>query len=404
MNWQERAENAEESLRSLASYVGAGGYNADTVDAEVFEQKIRWGIRQFMDRLEKAEAELARLAKQEPVAFWWIGEGGENHGGPYRGMASEFSIDNARNSGCSPQYLYAAPPAVAAGLPAIGPYRDFIPAPAAITSTSVQPDDDTRRNDEAFAYYCANRAVLNGASGELKKPAVAAPSVPEEWREVMTELADDLAIEIDQSYPPERRAYPSEQRRYEREMAIVNRARALLQSSQAAPAELAAPSPDDIHQLAYELGGTDSGEYHLEPEALDKIIAAVLEMAAAPVPANQPLCGVLAVPANLVDTLAGIALKCTDCYTTDAIDALLQSSQAALAVPNLVESHQIKAPDCRTCANRGRVNGLSQESYCDSCVYQGRDWRQNHFVDVSKMVDAVKRRCEACAILPCSCK
>ena len=61
-------------------------------------------------------------------------------------------------------------------------------------------------------------------------------------------------------------------------------------------------------------------------------------------------------------------------------------------------------PDCRTCANRGRVNGLSQESYCDSCVYQGRDWRQNHFVDASKMVDAVKRRCEACAILPCSCK
>jgi hypothetical protein len=56
------------------------------------------------------------------------------------------------------------------------------------------------------------------------------------------------------------------------------------------------------------------------------------------------------------------------------------------------------APDCRTCANRGQVNGLSQESYCDSCIYQGRDWRQNHFVD------AVKRRCEACAILPCSCK
>jgi len=146
-------------------------------------------ISELLERAEKAEAELARMAKQEPVAFWWIGEGGENHGGPYRGMASEFSIDNARNSGCSPQYLYAAPPAVAAGLPAIGPYRDFIPA-----------------------------------------PAVAAPSVPEEWREVMTELADDLAIEIDQSYPPERRAYPSEQRRYEGEMAIVNRARALLQS------------------------------------------------------------------------------------------------------------------------------------------------------------------------------
>ena len=173
MNWQERAENAEESLRSLASYVGAGGYNADTVDAEVFEQKIRWGIRQFMDRLEKAEAELARLAKQEPVAFWWTGLDGEPYGGPYRGTPSDAAIDNARRAGCGPQLLFAVPSPV---------------------------------------------------------PAVAAPSVPEEWREVMTELADDLAIEIDQSYPPERRAYPSEQRRYEGEMAIVNRARALLQS------------------------------------------------------------------------------------------------------------------------------------------------------------------------------
>lgn len=75
----------------------------------------------------------------------------------------------------------------------------------------------------------------------------------------------------------------------------------------------------------------------------------------------------------------------------------------------LVENERLKSlssipPECRTCANRGRVNGLSQESYCDSCVYQGRDCRQNHFVDASKMVDAVKRRCEACAILPCSCK
>ena len=60
--------------------------------------------------------------------------------------------------------------------------------------------------------------------------------------------------------------------------------------------------------------------------------------------------------------------------------------------------------DCRACVNRGRVNGLSQESYCDSCVYEWRGWRQNHFVDASKMAVAVNRRCEACAILPCSCK
>ncbi len=54
----------------------------------------------------------------------------------------------------------------------------------------------------------------------------------------------------------------------------------------------------------------------------------------------------------------------------------------------IVRNNLMNQPDCRTCANRGQVNGLSQESYCDSCVYQGRGWRQNHFVDASKMVDA----------------
>ena len=39
--------------------------------------------------------------------------------------------------------------------------------------------------------------------------------------------------------------------------------------------------------------------------------------------------------------------------------------------------------DCRACVNRGRVNGLSQETYCDSCVHEGRNWRKNHFLDAA---------------------
>lgn len=39
-----RAEAAEDVLRSLASYLGVGGYNAPTVNAEEFEKKIRYGI------------------------------------------------------------------------------------------------------------------------------------------------------------------------------------------------------------------------------------------------------------------------------------------------------------------------------------------------------------------------
>ena len=39
--------------------------------------------------------------------------------------------------------------------------------------------------------------------------------------------------------------------------------------------------------------------------------------------------------------------------------------------------------DCRACVNRGRVNGLSQETYCESCVHEGRNWRKNHFLDAA---------------------
>ena len=40
---------------------------------------------------------------------------------------------------------------------------------------------------------------------------------------------------------------------------------------------------------------------------------------------------------------------------------------------------QSPGPDCRTCANRGRVNGLSQETYCDGCVWYGAYWKKNHY-------------------------
>jgi hypothetical protein len=41
----DHAESYSDALRSLASYVGCGGYNADDpIDANVFEEKIRYGI------------------------------------------------------------------------------------------------------------------------------------------------------------------------------------------------------------------------------------------------------------------------------------------------------------------------------------------------------------------------
>ena len=78
--------------------------------------------------------------------------------------------------------------------------------------------------------------------------------------------------------------------------------------------------------------------------------------------------------------------------------AVREENHSMMLEINSLRATAPSVADCRACANRGRINGLSQESYCDSCIYQGRDWRQNHFVD------AGKRQCEACAILPCSCK
>lgn len=38
-----------------------------------------------------------------------------------------------------------------------------------------------------------------------------------------------------------------------------------------------------------------------------------------------------------------------------------------------------RVPDCNDCANRGHVDGLSQETHCEHCIY-GSKWKTNHFV------------------------
>ncbi len=44
-----RLIEAENALRSLASWLGVGGYNAPQVDAKIFEEKIRWGVEQIKE-------------------------------------------------------------------------------------------------------------------------------------------------------------------------------------------------------------------------------------------------------------------------------------------------------------------------------------------------------------------
>ena len=55
-----------------------------------------------------------------------------------------------------------------------------------------------------------------------------AAQVPQEWRDVMAELAADLQAACEADHP-HREQYPSIMRKYQNNMAIVERARALLQ-------------------------------------------------------------------------------------------------------------------------------------------------------------------------------
>lgn len=39
--------------------------------------------------------------------------------------------------------------------------------------------------------------------------------------------------------------------------------------------------------------------------------------------------------------------------------------------------------DCNQCARRGKLNGLSQETYCSGCIYSDR-WKKDYFVESKK--------------------
>lgn len=134
----------------------------------------------WMERAGAAEAELAKLREQKPVA--WINL---NKWTPSNGprCVTHEEYEKERELLTKLTAVYAAPVPVVA-VPAV-------------------PDQ-----------FCDVTKLI----------------VPQEWRDVITELADDLSIELDMRYQS-RSHYPSELRKYENEMQPVYRARALLQST-----------------------------------------------------------------------------------------------------------------------------------------------------------------------------
>ena len=88
---------------------------------------------------------------------------------------------------------------------------------------------------------------------------------------------------------------------------------------------------------------------------------------------------------RIFDALSGgKGIGTDDRRTWLAARALLQSANHSEQALEKV------APDCRACANRGRINGLSQESFCDSCVWQGMSFRKNHYAPNSPEIGGIK--------------
>ena len=179
----ERAESYAETLRSIASYVGAGGYNADTVDADVFEEKIRWGIGEIMKRMEKVEAELAKAREQKPIKYL------------YR-VTDCFGHDVLRDD-----------PKGATILETIPLYSAPVTAPA--VPTHVIPEGDDFNGTTPHMIRCIeslvsmndrgalvphglcghSRTLLLASANRLRQQqAHVVPAVPEEWRETLSKL------------------------------------------------------------------------------------------------------------------------------------------------------------------------------------------------------------------------
>ena len=72
------------------------------------------------------------------------------------------------------------------------------------------------------------------------------------------------------------------------------------------------------------------------------------------------------------------------------LSELLARAEKAESELDAEQALEKVAPDCRACANRGRINGLSQESFCDSCVWQGMSFRKNHYAPNSPDFEGVK--------------
>jgi len=54
------------------------------------------------------------------------------------------------------------------------------------------------------------------------------------------------------------------------------------------------------------------------------------------------------------------------------------TTPAQCMIQALAALDAVKEPSCSTCGNKGKINGLSQETYCEQCVFSDR-WKKNYY-------------------------
>lgn len=61
-------------------------------------------------------------------------------------------------------------------------------------------------------------------------------------------------------------------------------------------------------------------------------------------------------------------------FLDQRVDELQEEKQKILETA----ASALMAPSCDDCANKAKVNGASQESFCSQCIWGSR-WKANHF-------------------------
>jgi chromosome segregation ATPase len=70
-----------------------------------------------------------------------------------------------------------------------------------------------------------------------------------------------------------------------------------------------------------------------------------------------------------------------DAKAAEHFDKMMLSEPDTSALDALMKD--AKNPDCKTCDNRGRIDGSSQETHCEHCLYQ-EHWRTNHYAEIDE--------------------